>query len=72
MIQTNLSLPDDLAAELRRRAPRPVDQAECVAAALRAWFESHPDGSSDRELIDAHADELNREAADVLEYQAWP
>ena len=26
----------------------------------------------DRELIDAHADELNEEALDVLEYQAEP
>jgi hypothetical protein len=65
-----LVLPDDLKAELDRRASNPAERDDLVAAALRscfAWPHSGED-ASDLAIINAHADELNAEAEDALSY----
>jgi hypothetical protein len=69
---TTIRLPDDLFAELARRAPQPEARADLVAAALRSFFSKEPAAAADLELINRYADELNREARDVLDYQVIP
>ena len=70
-VETVVALPDDLKAELDRRASDPSERDELVAAALRAYFAWPCPGedASDLAIINAHADELNAEAEDALSYQ---
>jgi metal-responsive CopG/Arc/MetJ family transcriptional regulator len=71
MVETLVTLPDDLKAALDRRAPNPPERDEFVAAALRAylaWPQPGEDGA-DLAIINAHAAELNAEAEDALSYQ---
>ena len=71
MVETLVTLPDDLKAALDRRAPEPPERDELVANALRAnlsWPHQGED-AGDLAIIDEHADELNAEAEDALSYQ---
>jgi metal-responsive CopG/Arc/MetJ family transcriptional regulator len=63
-----VSLPDELAAKIDDVA---TDRTAFVAEAVRRLlYESYPGGAVDETArIDELADELNREAEDVLEYQ---
>ncbi|MFO1424726.1 MAG: hypothetical protein U1F70_13965 [Candidatus Competibacteraceae bacterium] len=67
--QTSISIPDDLVAELYRRAPQPDARTALIAEALRCFFATHAAANSDLEILNRHADELNQEAEDVLDYQ---
>jgi len=72
-MQTNIQIPDGIANELFRRAPHPVDRSALLEEIIEEYFASHPGrGQSELELINDHAEELNREAADVLDYQVIP
>jgi metal-responsive CopG/Arc/MetJ family transcriptional regulator len=64
-----VQLPDDLATEIDHLAE---DRSRFVAEAVRHVLRERSSTSTAEEVarIDAAADELNREAADVLEYQA--
>ena len=70
-VETTVVLPEDLKADLDRRAPTPPERDELVAAALRAYFAWPRPGEdvSDLAVINAHAEELNAEAEDALSYQ---
>lgn len=70
-IETLVALPDDLKADLDRRAPDPTERNALIAAALRAYLAwPHPgEDASDLMVINAHADELNAEAEEALSYQ---
>ena len=70
--QTSIYLPDELLAELFRRAPNQDERSGLIAEALRYFFSTHQDDSTELERINALADELNEEAEDVLNYQVMP
>jgi metal-responsive CopG/Arc/MetJ family transcriptional regulator len=71
MVETLVTLPDDLKADLDRRAPNPPERDELVAAALRAYlaWPRRGEDAADLAIINAHAAELNAEAEDALSYQ---
>jgi metal-responsive CopG/Arc/MetJ family transcriptional regulator len=73
-IETTVALSEDVVAALDRRTEDPRDRSAIVEAALWAYLERPRRGedASDLEIINAHAAELNEEAADVLEYQVIP
>jgi hypothetical protein len=71
-MQTNIEIPDDVADELFRRAPQPGARSALVEKLLQEYFRAHPAACSELDLINDHADELNAEAHDVLEYQVIP
>jgi metal-responsive CopG/Arc/MetJ family transcriptional regulator len=71
-VQTSIVLPDELVAELDRRASRPEERSALVAEALRCFFATHRSMKDDLEVLNLHAEELNREAEDVLDYQVIP
>lgn len=72
MIQTSVSLPEDVAMELARLEPSASRRSEIIAKALRAYFKLKPQPQSDIEILNGYADELNTEAEDVLEFQRIP
>ena len=63
-----MTLPDDLAEQIDNVA---ADRTAFVTEAVRRLLRESPEPSTDDEVarINAVADELNREAEDVLEYQ---
>jgi metal-responsive CopG/Arc/MetJ family transcriptional regulator len=67
-MSVQVSLPDDLAAEIDHVAD---DRAAFVTEAVRRMLReaSIPGAQEETARINEFADELNREAADVLEYQ---
>lgn len=67
-MSVKVSLPDDLAAEIDQVAD---DRAAFVSEAVRRMLRegSIRETADETARIDEFADELNREAADVLEYQ---
>ena len=73
-IETKIALSEDLASALERRSSDPGVRSEIVEAALRAYFAQPRQGEAagDLDIINAHAAELNEEAADVLTYQVIP
>jgi len=71
-VQTSIVLPDELVAELDRRAPGPEERSVLIAEALRCFFATHRSREDDLGVLNLHAEELNREAEDVLDYQVIP
>ena len=67
-MSVQINLPDDLAAQIDDVTP---DRAGFVAEAVRRLLResSHESVQHEIERINQIADELNREAEDVLEYQ---
>jgi metal-responsive CopG/Arc/MetJ family transcriptional regulator len=70
-IQAQIFLPDELFNELERRAPQPESRSNLIAEALRCFFAIHKNTSTELEQINQCAEELNREAEDVLSYQVF-
>lgn len=73
-VETTVALSEDLVAALERRAQGSPDLSTIIEAALRAYL-ARPrrgDDAGDLEIINANSAELNKEAADVLEYQVIP
>jgi len=66
-----ITLPDDLASQIGKVSS---DPSQFVAAAVRQVLrDSSPASQKEQvEQINRVVDELNREAADVLEFQAIP
>lgn len=62
-----VNLPDDLVAQIDDVA---VDRAEFVAEAVRRFLCDSIGSDDEVSRLNEIADELNREAEDVLEYQA--
>lgn len=70
--QASIDLPDELFAELARRAPQQDEQSSLISAALRHFFATYHNSDNDLCRINANAEELNQEAEEVLDFQAKP
>ncbi len=67
--QALISIPDDLATELYRRAPQPDARTILIVEALRCFFSTHDVTNGELEILNRYADDLNQEAEDVINYQ---
>lgn len=70
-VRTSISVTDSLLKQIDKLPNRPA-RSEIIEEALMFYFKNllHKHRNDrDRELLDAHADELNEEAQDVLTYQ---
>jgi metal-responsive CopG/Arc/MetJ family transcriptional regulator len=67
-MSVQITLPDDLARQIDHVA---TDRTAFVAEAVRRLLRDSSDSTLEDDVaqINQHADELNREADDVLEYQ---
>ena len=71
-VKTSVTLPGVLLKEIDRiHSNRSVFLEMAARAYLESIARSARD-AKDARILDAHADHLNREAADVLEYQGLP
>ena len=68
-MQEKIDIPEDVATELHRRAPKQPERSALLGKILREYFSSHRKGESELDVLNGNAEELNREAEDVLEYQ---
>jgi metal-responsive CopG/Arc/MetJ family transcriptional regulator len=71
-IKTSVTLSEDLLLEIDRHADRfknRSDFLETAAKAFLAQLERDEVNARDLAILNKHADRLNREAADALEYQ---
>jgi hypothetical protein len=72
-MHTDINLSEDVAGELFKRAPEFDQRSALLERILKEYFEAHPaNPREDFNLINENADELNREALDVLDYQTIP
>jgi len=71
--KTSITLSSDLLAEVDRSAGAAASRSEFIEGILREYFKEKIREAIHRrdvELINANAEYLNREAMDVLRYQA--
>lgn len=71
--KTSITLSSDLLKEIDRSAGRGASRSEFIENVLREYFKLKVQealNARDAELINAHADYLNREMEDVLKYQS--
>ncbi len=70
--KTSVTLPDDLLAAIDRTGS---DRSQFVESAARRYLaetDKAHGSAADAAILEQVADHLNREAADVLEYQSMP
>ncbi|WP_295449121.1 hypothetical protein [uncultured Thiodictyon sp.] len=72
MTSVQIEMPDEIASEFYRRAPHPERRVELVERIFREYFSAHSAAESELDILNRNADELNREAEDVLGYQVLP
>jgi len=71
-LKTSITLSEDIIRSLEKQAARGESRSEQIERLLRERLsqqEHQQREARDTELINKHADELNEEAMDVLEYQ---
>jgi metal-responsive CopG/Arc/MetJ family transcriptional regulator len=71
-IKTSVTLPSDLLKSIDRADLNRSAFIERASRAYLARIEKSKQEARDVRIIDAHADRLNEEAMDVLEYQGLP
>lgn len=71
-VKTSITLPEELLKRLDRVDKNRSALLERAAVAYLAHLERQARDERDREIIEHHADRLNREALDTLEYQKLP
>jgi hypothetical protein len=71
-VKTSITLPEDLLVRMDRVDKNRSALLERAAVAWLAHLERQMRDRKDMEIIDRHADRLNREAMDVLGYQQIP
>jgi len=69
IVQTSIT---QLVSELDRRVPRLEERSALVAETLRCLFTTHRSTNDEFKIPDRHAEELNREVEDILDYQVIP
>jgi len=73
-VKTYVSLPEELLKAIDKRAKKyHKSRTDFIEAAVKAFIAQtirDEQNARDIEIINQHADFLNRESADVLEYQA--
>ena len=73
-VKTSITLSEDLVEAVDRRArQQDRNRSDFIETAIRVYIEQlarNERNARDLEILDRRADDLNREAADVLEYQA--
>ena len=72
MTSVQIEMPDEIASEFYRRAPHPERRVELIERIFREYFSAHNAAESELDILNQNADELNREAEDVLSYQVLP
>jgi metal-responsive CopG/Arc/MetJ family transcriptional regulator len=73
--KTSVTLSTEVLAGVKRAARRGESRSETIERLLHEWLRQEASRRArEREVeqINRHADALNREAADVLEYQSEP
>ena len=71
--KTSITLSPDILAEIDRDAGSRASRSAVIESVLRAYYKQKirdAMNARDAELINRYADDLNREALDVLRYQA--
>jgi len=71
-VKTSITLSEDLLREIERYAVSHRSRSEFIEAAITAYLEARKRQERDRkdlEILNTHADRLNKEAEDVLSYQ---
>ncbi len=71
--KTSITISSSLLAEIDRRTGKSGSRSAFVEGVLLAYLKANARRASqarDRELLDGASERLNREALDVLEYQA--
>ena len=71
-VKTSITLPEDLLRSLDRAVGGLTNRSRAIEQAVRDMLEAKARAERDArdvELINKHADRLNDEAADVLDYQ---
>jgi metal-responsive CopG/Arc/MetJ family transcriptional regulator len=74
-IKTSITLSEDLLENVDRLAQSYKNRSEFIEAALRQFVADlvrREENARDLELINQHAETLNKEAVDVLAYQVMP
>ena len=74
-VKTSITLSPDLLEAIDARAGRGRTRSEFIEAALRAFLDQtrrHERNARDLDILNRRAEQLNREAADVLSYQVIP
>ena len=72
-VKTSITLSPDLLEAIDARAGRGRSRSEFIEAALRAFLDqTRRHERNARDLLNRRAEQLNREAADVLSYQVIP
>jgi metal-responsive CopG/Arc/MetJ family transcriptional regulator len=71
-VKTSITLPEELLSRLDRLDDNRSALLERAAVAYLAKLERHQRDQKDIEIINRHAERLNREALDTLEYQQLP
>ena len=71
-VKTSVTLSEDLLAQVDRLLDGKASRSALLEQALREFLANRKRrkrDARDLEILNSHADELNREAAEVLEYQ---
>ena len=71
-VKTSITLPEDLMDSIHRAARKGENRSQTMERLLRlglAAKDAAQREAHDRAILERHADELNREAQDVLLYQ---
>jgi len=71
-VKTSITLPQELLGRIDRLDKNRSALLERAAVAYLARLEHEARDRKDLEIINRHADRLNREAMDTLEYQQLP
>jgi len=75
-IKTSITLSEDLLKTVDRRSKQQKrTRSDFIELAVRAFIQQlirEEQNARDLEIINRHADALNKEAAEVLEYQVLP